>query len=174
MSFVKSISLDAKAYKIWEERFGAYSQEFSKWVCDKLKEDNLQMMDIESKKEYIKEKKKELKKEKVILDIEETKVKNIEKREKAEEKDILKKQTQIEKEKEKAEKKEEERRYKKYMESQQKFYDMVKTKFPTKSEKWAEQLFQLWWKNHANKVGGITMEQICERYQHYNTGIWKG
>lgn len=59
MGFVKIINLDEESFQIWKEEFGSYSQEFSKWVCNKLKDEFTSDSIIEKKE---KELKKELKK----------------------------------------------------------------------------------------------------------------
>lgn len=87
MAFNKTICLDEEGHEIWKKRFGAYSQAFSKWVNDKLKEEHLESMNTEDKKKYIRDKEKEIAEEKRILNMEKINIKNIEKKEKVEEKE---------------------------------------------------------------------------------------
>ncbi|KKK98517.1 hypothetical protein LCGC14_2641920, partial [marine sediment metagenome] len=69
--------------ELWKKRFGSYSQEFSKYVCDKLKGDALENMSFEQKKEYIEEKKIKLKQE---LELAESEEKDLQSKEKIKQK----------------------------------------------------------------------------------------
>ena len=105
MGFGKFINLDEESFKIWKERFGSYSQEFSKWVCDKLKEENLQNMGSERKKEYIQEREKRIKQESEFLEIEKKELQIKEKIEKKEMKDKNKVEEELKKKKSEKEEK---------------------------------------------------------------------
>ncbi len=161
MSFIKSISMDEDAHGIWKERFGAYSQGFSSWVCDKLKEEHLDNMDSENKKQHIKDRKKVIKNEMEVLDLEATKIKNIEKEEKAEEKaqekGILKQQIK----KEKEAKENEKVREKQY----NKFLKLVEKKYPKRPDVWVNTVFDRWFKGPYRNKGGWTMEEFAEIYE---------
>jgi len=81
MAIIKSISLDDESYEIWKERFGSYSQEFSRWICDKLKEEDVQTMNPKEKREYVEKEKMELEKKSKYIKIIEEKLQEVEKEE---------------------------------------------------------------------------------------------
>ena len=103
MGNIKTINLDEESLKIWKKIFKD-SQKFSGWVCNKLKEEGLQTMDIEQKREYLEKEKAEAKEKLESLDAMETELQIKEKSEKKEVKE--KKKTDEELKKKKLEKEE--------------------------------------------------------------------
>ena len=115
-----------EAYKIWEEKFGSYSQDFSKWICDKLREERLLNMNVEEKKQYFKDREKELKKERKLL-----------KMEKKEMEDNQKKATEFSQKKMEKEKQDK-------LKLRQECIDLA-VKRHKKPQEWAEKVFKLYW-----------------------------
>ena len=119
----KTITLDEESEKLWKKRFGAYSQEFSKYVCDNLKRDALENMSFEEKKEYFEERKIKLKQESELIE--------------SEEKDLQSK----EKIKQKIEAESDKKKLAKDEEVKKNFFDYVKEEFKVTKER-TEKLYE--------------------------------
>ena len=121
MGFTITINLDEECEKIWKKDFNKYSQRFSKYVCDLMKENYKQNMDIKERKKYIQDQEKDLKQKAELIKIEKSKLYEEQKTEKKEIKIAEKTTEEIDKKK-----LEKEKVFKKTFFEQIEFYDFNK------------------------------------------------
>ncbi len=156
MGFTITINLDEECEKIWKKDFNKYSQRFSKYVCDLMKENYKQNMDIKERKKYIQDQEKDLKQKAELIKIEKSKLYEEQKTEKKEIKIAEKTTEEIDKKK-----LEKEKVFKKTFFEQIEFYDFNKKEAKKLYEEFKKQdSFQITFINEKAKIKKIKNEGL--------------